>query len=334
MLTPDGATSTYGYGRSGEADDSRSLSGDTLFEVGSISKAFVAALLEVLVDEGRLQYDDTVRAILPGDIPLSEDAGRLTLYELVTHTGGLPRQPNNFTQGRYFMSYLFTGQNLYGYLTRDYLYEYLRTWQLAPGGERAYAYSNIGFGLLAHLIEVKTGRSLPDLIDEKICRPLGMRDTVFVLDAEQRQRLAVGHVGDQPLFMRRNEPLAPWDMGEIMRGAGGLYTSVHDLLIFAQSDLGLLGNKLDTVLASTQSVHFRTPTEDVAMGWLVNHFDGGRLTITYVHGLVAGYAAYIGMDVDRGIAVVVLANNCNLDDHVGHNLLLALADAAEPNLME
>jgi CubicO group peptidase (beta-lactamase class C family) len=329
VLTPDGATRTYGYGRTGGTGDSGPPSGDTIFEVGSVSKAFVAALLVVLVNEGRLHYDDTVRDILPKDVPVSADAERLSLYELATHTGGLPRQPNNFIQGRYLVTYLFTGQNLYGYLTKDYLYEYLRTCRLNASGAGAYAYSNLGFGLLAHLIEVKTERSLPDLVDEEICRPLNLRDTGFVLNAEQRQRLAVGHVGGQPLFMRRNEPLAPWDMGEIMRGAGALYTSVDDLLIFAQSHLGLLHNELDTVLASSHRVQFQTPGEGVALGWSVDELDGGRLTITYIHGFVAGYTAYVGMDVDRRIAVVALANNVNFDDHVGHNLMLRLAGASD-----
>ena len=330
VLTPDGLTRTYGYGHTDSPSGSRPPAGDTLFQVGSVSKAFVAALFQILVNEGRLHYDDTVRDILPANVRLSADAEALTLYELVTHTAGLPRQPNNLIQARYFLSYLFTGQNLYGYLTREYLYEYLRTCRLEPRADRGYAYSNVGFGLLAHLIEVKTGRSLSDLVAEKISRPLRMRDTGFVLDEEQRRRLAVGHVGDQPLFMRRNTPMPPWDLGKIMRGVGGLYTTVDDLLIFAQAQLGMSGHELGVVVASTQRVQLRTPVEDVAFGWVINKFDEGRLSITYIHGLVAGYAAYIGMDVDRGIAVVVLANNCNLDDPVGHNLLLRLAAASAP----
>ena len=326
VLTPDGATRTYGYGRTGRPGDSRPPGGDTLFQVGSVSKAFMDALLVLLVNEGQLHYDDTVRDLLPENVPLSADAGRLTLYELATHTGGLPRQPNNFIQLRYFMTYLLTGQNLYGYINRDYLYGYLRTWR----GKQSCTYSNIGSGLLAHLIEVGTGRSLPDLVDERICRPLKMRDTGFVLNAEQRQRLAVGHVGDQPGFMRRNRPMAPWDMGEIMRGTGAMYTSADDLLIFAKSHLGLLGHKLDPVLAETHRVQVRTPAEDMAFAWTVNHFDGDRLAITYIHGFVAGYTAYIGMDVDRRVAVVVLANNFNWEDRVGHNLMLRLAGALTP----
>jgi hypothetical protein len=130
--------------------------------------------------------------------------------------------------------------------------------------------------------------------------------------------------------MRRNRPMAPWDMGQIMRGVGGLYTTVDDLFVFAKSHLGMLNHKLDPVLASTHRSRFRTRHEDVAFGWVVNPYDGGRLAITYIHGFVAGYTAYIGMAVDRRIAVIVLVNTHSWDDHVGHNLLLRLAGAMTP----
>jgi len=329
VLTPDGSTLNYGYGRTGRPGDAQPPGADTIFEVGSISKLFVASLLALLVEEGKLHYEDTVRGILPQDVALSADVGQLTLYELVTHTGGLPRQPNNSTQLRYFIKYLFTGRNLYGYITKPYLYEYLRTCRLKPKGQRQHAYSNIGTALLAHLIEVRTGRSIPDLVEEKICRPLNMHDTVFALDAEQRKRLAIGHVGDQPKFVRRNTPMADWDMGEIMRASGGLYSSVNDLITFAKSNLGLLGHSLDPLLASTHCVQFRTPTEDVAFGWLINYFDEGHSAINYMHGMVSGYSAYIGMDGYKPIAVVVLYNNFNWHDKIGHNLVLRLSGALE-----
>ena len=88
----------------------------------------------------------------------------------------------------------------------------------APSNRRPYldrldkpiGCSNIGFGLLAHLIEVKTGRPYDELLEEKICGPLRLRDTTFVLNEEQRKRLAIGHVGGRPRFMRRGHPMEPW----------------------------------------------------------------------------------------------------------------------------
>ena len=326
VLTPDGSTQNFGYGLSGRPGDTRSPTGDDVFQVGSIAKLFVAAVLAILVDEGELHYEDTVRSILPPEVPLSAGVGDLTLQELVTHTGGLPREPIDLTQLRYFARYLFTGHNLYGYIDKGYLYEYLRTCRIKPKGRRRYGYSNIGVALLAHLIEVKTGRSFPDLVAERICRPLKMRDTVYFLNADQHKRLVVGHVGDQPKFMRRNTPTEAWDMGDIMRNTGGLYSTVNDLLIFARANLGLLNHPLEPHLAETHQVQLKTPDEDVALGWLINHFDNGRVTLLYKHGMVSGYNSYIGLNVDKRIAVVVLSSNFNWNDKIGHNLLLRLSE--------
>jgi CubicO group peptidase (beta-lactamase class C family) len=142
----------------------------------------VNALLARLIAEQKLSYDDTVRSIIPANIPLSKDAGALTIYELATNTGGLPRQHNDFTQLRYFISYLLTGRNLYGCVTKDSLYNYLKKYKRHRKKTHDYVYSNLGNGLLTHLIELKTGRSISKLLQEKICRPLGLRDTVLHLN--------------------------------------------------------------------------------------------------------------------------------------------------------
>ncbi len=329
VLTPDGSYRSYGYGGTGHRGRLQAPTGDTIFQIGSLSKVLVASLLAILVKEGALHYEETVRSIVPSDIPLSESAAEVTLYDLVTNTSGLPREPQGFLPVSHLIDYLFTGSNLYSYINRPYLYEYLRTCHLPPKTQRTHLYSNLGMALLAHLIELKTNRAFPDLLQEKICRPLKMRDTVFLLTAEQRKRLAVGHVGDQPRFMRRGAPLPPWEMGEIMQATGGLYSTVDDLMIFAKSNLGMLGHPLDPVIAETHRVQFKTPADDVAFGWLIDDWVDERERIIYMHGMVAGYVAYAGMNTAKGLAVVVLCNSFNWDDKIAHNLILQLSKALE-----
>ena len=215
VLTPDGSVQNFNYGPSGRPGEAQAVTvtGDDIFQIGSVSKLFVAALLAILVDEGQLHYPDTVGSILPPEIPLVGGMGELTLQELMTHTGGLPREAIPFTQFRYVVDYVFTGHNLYGYIDKAYLYEYLRTCEVKPRGQREYAYTNIGVALVAHLIEVKTGRSFPDLVEEKICRPLKMRDTAYFLDASQQKRLVAGHVGGSAEI-----PLAQYAHGGLGHG--------------------------------------------------------------------------------------------------------------------
>jgi CubicO group peptidase (beta-lactamase class C family) len=330
VVTPDGRTRAFGYGRTGMPDDAQLPGGETIFQIGSVSKLFLTALLAVLVEEGTLRYEDTVRSILPADVRLNEEVGKVTVYELVTNTGGFPRQPCCLGQLRDFAAFLFTGRNLYAYIDKPYLYRYLRKKHLKPKGARKYVYSNVGFGLLAHLIEVKTGRPFPRLLEEKICHPLHLRDTTFVLTQEQKQRLAIGHAGGQPRFMHRGHPIEPWDMGEIMRPVGCLYSTVNDLMIFAKAHLGMLQHPLEPALASTQRVQLSRPTEDVAFGWLVNYLGNDRLRVTYKQGVAAGYSGYLGMDAKARIAVVVLYNTFSWDEKVGHDLVLRLSRGLAP----
>jgi CubicO group peptidase (beta-lactamase class C family) len=325
VVTPDGATHTFPYGQTGHPGDSQPPGADALFEIGSVSKVFVAALLARLVEEGQLRYDDTVRSILPTDVLVSADVGQVTLYELITHTSGLPREPFTLTQLSFFISYLVTGHNLYAYLNKPYLYAYLRHCHLKPKEQRKFFYSNLGIGLLGHLIEVKTGRRVTDLIVEKICAPLNMRDSVFALDAPQQERLTVGHTGNQACWKPANSPVAPWDMGEIMRSPVGMYSTANDLLIFAKANLGMLHHPLELILGSTQRAQVETPRGAEALGWIINRFNNGRVTLTFKDGMVAGYCSYIGLNRDARVAVVVLRNKFNWDDRVGHNLLLRLS---------
>ncbi|MGD1083284.1 MAG: serine hydrolase domain-containing protein [Verrucomicrobiota bacterium] len=330
VVTPDGRTLDFGYGGAGTPGGAHSPDGDTIFQIGSVSKLFITALLAVLVDEGVLRYEDTVRDILPPQTPVSGELGKVTLYELAINTGGLPRQPACPSQLRDFMAFLFTGRNLYAYINKPFLDDYLRKKHVKPKEARDYVYSNIGYGLLAHLIETKTGRPFQELLEEKICRPLHLRDTTLVLNEEQRKRLAVGHAGRQPFFMRRGDPVQPWDMGEIMRPAGCVYSTVNDLLLFAQASLGMPGHAIEPALASTQRAQLRRPGEDVAFGWLINYLGDDRLRVTYKQGVVAGYSAYIGLDTQSHIGVVVLCNTFTWDEEVGHNLILRLSRGLAP----
>jgi CubicO group peptidase (beta-lactamase class C family) len=326
VVTGDGHSHVCGYGRTDHLNIDRLPAGDTIFQLGSVSKVFIAALLAVLVDEGVLDYEDSVRSILPADVPVRPEVGKLTLYELATHTAGFPREPISIRQLQNFIAYAFTGHDVYAHITKPFLYSYLRTCHIKRKEKRRYEYSNIGCGLLAHLIEVKTGRRLSQLLEEKICRPLNMRDTTFILTAEQERRLAIGHAGSQPRFMRRGSRIMPWNTGEIMRPCACLYSTVNDLMIFTQASLGMLHHRLEPVLASTLRTQLNGTTADVALGWQIDYVGKQRVKIIFKYGVISGYHGYVGMNPNDRIAVVVLCNTFSLEDEIGHNLLLRLSE--------
>jgi D-alanyl-D-alanine-carboxypeptidase/D-alanyl-D-alanine-endopeptidase len=80
-----------------DAGDDRILDGNTLFEIGSVTKVFTSLLLADMVQRGEVELDDPVSKYLPSEVKVPNDGKRaITLVDLATHTSGLPRMPNNF----------------------------------------------------------------------------------------------------------------------------------------------------------------------------------------------------------------------------------------------
>ena len=328
VLLPDGSSHAYGYGRVSDTGTASLPNANTVFQIGSVSKLFTAALLERLVQEGSISYSDTIRDIMPSNVILSADIGKITIYELATNTSGLPREPVTFKQFLYFMKYQVTGKNLYGYINKSWLYGFLKTEKIKNKSNK-FIYSNIGYGLLAHLIEVKLGKPFPELVADKLFSPLAMRDTVFSLSQQQRERQANGHVGDQPYLVRRNTPMKSWDMGEIMAPSGGIYSTVSDLLSYTKHTFASDGLPLTSSLHRTTEPKVQQNDGDMAgLGWAIADIGSDHTIVTYKHGMASGYTAYVGMDISKKIAVIVLCSSFNWNDKIGHNLLLRISHAS------
>jgi CubicO group peptidase (beta-lactamase class C family) len=313
----------FGYGRT-SLDSNRAPDGDTLFGIGSLTKTFVTLLYEQLVNEKVLDPSETVGSILPEQRDFSDAAKRITLYRLVNHSSGLPRQPNDLAMFGDLVYYSFTGGNIYRNINRDRIFSYLREFDPDQDEIDSYRYSNIGMGLLGYLIEVKTGKSIPTLLDERIIKPLHLADTTYVPTDEQKARLAAGYVGESPFFVRRNTPVPNWDWDEMLNGAAGLYSTANDLLKFAEYRLAAEGVPTLAIRAKTGFFGTKNTFHVTSLGWDVDELENGK-RIMFQHGMIAGFSAYMGLDTETGVAVVALYNNFDWDDSIGDNLLLTLA---------
>jgi CubicO group peptidase (beta-lactamase class C family) len=323
VLLPDASEQFYGYGvteQNGQRPD-----GQTLFAIGSLSKGFLGATAAILVQEGTMRWDETLETLLPPHIKLSNDAKKITLLQLVTHTSGLPRQPFTPETLGYFIEYLFTGKSFYRHFDRDYLLNYMADFK--GDGKHLPQYSNIGYGLLGYIMETRSGEKMGALVGKKMLQPLHLSSTGYT--PEQLPGYATrarGHAGDQPKFIRRGQPVPDWRFTDIMSGSAALYSNASDLLGYAKAHLYDSGDSVrDQALRETMKVRFERPVEAAATGWIVDTIDGRK--ITYQIGLVAGYTAYLGMDVANKTTVVVLQNNFNWNNRIGHKLLLRMARA-------
>jgi len=139
VIEPDGRR-IVAYGSAG-ADAARPLDGDTLFEIGSITKVFTALLLADMASNGELDLDDPVENLLPRGVDVPERGGRsITLRELAMHHSGLPRLPTNMHPAE--------PDNPFADYTIEQLYAFLSEYELPRDIGARYEYSNVGFGLL------------------------------------------------------------------------------------------------------------------------------------------------------------------------------------------
>ena len=325
ILLPDGSMRFFGYGVANRATG-RAPDADTLFAVGSVSKAFLGTIADLLVQEGRLSWSDTLGEVIPANAKASRDARAITLLQLATHTSGLPRQPYTYPVMFPFFHYLFTGKSFYDVLDRDFVFDYLSDFS-APG-KVEYEYSNLGYGLLGYAIEHKTGQTLDTLLQQDIVAPLGLTETGYVPeDLPGYAARAHGYAGDQPKFIRRGEPVPDWTFTPLMKGSAALYSSARDLLIFARAHFAGPATPLGRAMADTLRVRLPLPRESAAIAWEDDDIDGEE--ISYILGVVAGYTSYLGLDTRHHIAVVVLRNTFSWDESIGGRLLVRLGQAQD-----
>src|SRR5262245_59991578 len=202
--------------------DSRTLHGDTIFEIGSVSKVFTSLLLADMVRHNEVALDDPAAKYLPEHVRMPERSGKsITLLDLSTHTSGLPTVPNLKPKDL---------TNPYSDYSVDDLYQFLSGYELSrdPGSE--FEYSNLGAGLLGHVLSYRAGTDYESLIRSRITEPLGMPDTSITLSSSMKQRMATGH---SPALA----PVANWDL-PLLPGAGALRSSANDMLTFLSAFFG------------------------------------------------------------------------------------------------
>ena len=269
------------------------LNGDTIFEIGSITKVFTSLLLSDMVQHGEVALTDPVSKYLPAGVKMPERNGRqITLLDLATHTSGLPRLPTNLKPK--------DPANPYAEYTVAQLYEFLSSYQLTRDIGSQYEYSNLGGGLLGHVLSLRAGMDYAALIINRVTGPLGMKDTSISLSPEMGARMATGH--DNNLNAVDN-----WDM-PTLAGAGALRSTANDLLTFLAAALGYTKTPLAPAMAAMLTVRrpSGTPGMEAALGWQVLTRDGQEL---YAHdGGTGGYRSFIGYDPKNRVGVVVLAN--------------------------
>jgi serine-type D-Ala-D-Ala carboxypeptidase/endopeptidase len=282
----------FSAGRPGTPDN-RPLDGDTVFEIGSITKVLTALILADMVERGEVAMTDPVAKYLPTSVKIPDYQGKpITLLDLATYTSGLPNMPSNFEPKDRL--------NPYADYTDDRLYAFLSGYTLKYEPGTHYEYANLGFGVLGHALARRADKSYEALVVERICDPLGLRSTCITLTEDMRSRLAQGH--DWGL-----EPTPLWD-NPTLAAAGAVRSTANDLTVFLEACLGHRQTPLEPALR--RLLETRRPTgvfgHETGHGWFISSNHGDK--IAWKSGLTGGFGTFIGFSTKSRRGSITLSN--------------------------
>jgi len=295
----------YGVKEYGKKD---SINIHTIFRLGSVSKGFASVLTGLLVNEKRLNWDDSVKTYLPDfSLKTKEYEGQLTIRHILSHSTGLPK-------------------HAYTNLLDDNIpYEKIKPLlcsipSIGPPG-RYYSYQNVAYSLIADIMRAETGYDYSTLLKRKLFKPLGMKDASSDFKSIIKARnVAKPHVALRSgRWLPEKQNPRYYSVGP----AAGVNASIYDMTQYLHALLGNKPNVLDsTLLNEIYKPHIRSNIKwrykrawkkldkvYYGLGWRV--FDYDNIKVIYHSGYVRGYKAEIAMIPDKKVAIAVLFNGAS-----------------------
>ncbi|MGN6361618.1 MAG: serine hydrolase domain-containing protein [Thermomicrobiales bacterium] len=270
---------------------------DTLFQIGSITKTFTGTVAMRLVETGKLDLDAPVRTYLP-NLRLADEgaAAAVTMRHLLNHTGGWV--------GDYFDDTGAGDDALERIVERM-----VELPQLTPLGQ-VWSYNNAGFYIAGRVIEVLTGQPYETVVRDLIFAPLGMTKSIFFASDAITERTAVGHIVRDGV----PEVARPWPLARAAHPAGGIASTVCDMLRYARFQLGddtspagarlLTRASLDLMQAPATPAGSANGATGIA--WMVRHSGGVKL-VRHSGGTHGQLSVFV-MAPERDFAIAVLTN--------------------------
>lgn len=280
--------------------------GNTIYEIGSITKVFTSLVLADMSLKHQLNLTDPISKFLPKTVKTPVRNGKeISLLSLSTHRSGMPRFPYNVDPKNL--------EQPYADYTVDKLYEYVSHFEPPFDIDTKWKYSNVAYGLLGNILTLAAKKDFETLITEEICKPLNLNNTVISLTAKQKSNLATGHA-------ETGTAVGLTDLGAIGPG-GSIRSTVNDLLTFAEANLGIIKTNLSPAIELTHLPQAKKDGNDTytTMGWTLASDDGKNLL--FKDGGMPGYCTFLGIDKKNKIGVVVLSNSNNSVSDIGRHIL-------------
>jgi CubicO group peptidase (beta-lactamase class C family) len=292
-LLHNGKENYIGFGVT-NIDNPVAVTPDTMFQAGSITKTVLASTVMRMVDEKKLDLDAPIRAYIPGfELSTPGLAERVTLRHLLTHTGGW--------LGDYFNDFGY-GDDALPMLVAE-----MRSLpQHTPLGQY-WSYNNIGFAAAGLAIERASGQSFEEAVAARVLKPLNMTQSAFFPTEVMTRRFAVGHnsKGGAP------NVATPWEIGRASHPAGGLVTTVIDLLSYAQCHINDGAGVMSKASARAMRAKHITATGryDMGLTWWLGKLGPKKLQFIQHVGATNGFTAHLRIVPAAGFAIALLTNS-------------------------
>lgn len=309
-ITAGAAPAFAGFGKIALPDGAAPAE-NTVYEIGSITKGLTGILLADMALAGEVSLLDTLDKFLTDPATFPEAVRAITLLQLATHASGLPRLPGNLMFG------MKDAANPYSHYGAKELTAFL--YGYAPPADRTAIrpeYSNLGFGLLGHILSLKAGMPYEALLKARVLEPLGMTGTSVTLSDDQRKRLAAGHA--------KGVAVSNWDI-DALAGAGAVRSTAGDMAKLLAALMNPPDSRIGKAIKLAIEPRGQLGAAKIGLAWITSSSPNG-ITFTWHNGGTGGYRSFIGFTHDGKHGIVVLTNGSDQSpDGLGVGTLQKLA---------
>ena len=238
----------------------------TVFDVGSVSKQFTAAAILKLEEQGKLKVEDLISTYFK-DVP--KDKQTITIHQLLTHTAGFIHD---------------VGESDFDMIPiNEYFKRVLKSKLLFKPGEK-HEYTNVGYSVLARIIELVSGRSYESYLQENLFKPSGMKYTGYLIPNWRDMNIANGYsynIIDKGTSIDKHKKNG--GVSWCLKGNGGIQSTQEDMYKWYQAlnSNSILSKASVTKLTTPYVLEYEGETSYYAYGWAI--FNTSRKTKMVAH---------------------------------------------------
>jgi len=297
VVMDDEVVLAHGFGLA-NVETETAVTPETIFAIGSSTKAFTATLVGMLVDEGEMSWDDAITDYLPYfamDIESEDETAEIAIRDLLSHRTGFVR-----------MGLLFAS----GEIPREAVLQAATRAQPWVGFNQKFYYSNVMFMAAGMAAAEAAGTDWDTLVAERIFEPLGMESSsTSITQAQTDPRLSLGYIWDEDLEVYEYKPMRNVDN---IGPAGSINSNVLDMAQWVRLQLGRGEYEGQCLISEEQLAETWTSQIEIAegvdygLGWMLREWEGQP--VVEHGGNVDGFSAQVALLPESDLGFVLLTN--------------------------